>query len=198
MVRFPPTGCRADGVAPGPPPRRLPSIVSFLQNLPLDKLTPARLWPALDEPIRRLAVQALYGDDRELRGQADAALADALRFRPAGIRKLPVDKRVDYFVRRVRPDDPLASTLLTTLHLAHRRPLLGGFLDALDIPNDDGLIQPGREPGPVAADRLAPAVDALRKRFDPSDVDVYLASLLALDPDTWGGLRPLLEPDAAA
>lgn len=170
----------------------------LLQNLPLDKLTPARLWPALDEPVRRLAIRAMYDDDPDLRREADQALADALRFRPAGVRKLPVDKRVDYFVRRVRPDNSLASTLLTTLHLAHRRPLLGAFLDALEVPNDDGLIAPGHEPEPFAGDRLAPAVDGLRGRFDAADVDVYLATLLALDPDVWGGLKPLLEPDGAS
>ena len=169
----------------------------MLQDLPLDKLTPARLWSALDDPARRLAVHAMYDDAPELRAQADQALAEALRFRPAGVRKLPVDKRVDYFVRRVRPDNPLASTLLTTLHLAHRRALLGAFLDALDIPNDDGLIPPGHEAEPAADDRLATAVDDLRGRFDAPDVDLYLATLLALDPDVWGGLRPLLEPDGA-
>ncbi len=169
---------------------------SLLQNLPLDKLTPTRLWSALDEPVRRLAIHAMY-DDPELRREVDQALAEALRFRPAAVRKLPVDRRVDHFVRRVRPDNSLATNLLTTLHLAHRRPLLGAFLDALDIPNDDGLIPPGHEPEPFAADRLAPAVDGLRERFDTADVDVYLATLLALDPDAWGGLRPLLRPDRA-
>ena len=168
-----------------------------MQNLSLDKLTPARLWPALDEPVRRLAVEAMYGDDPELRGQADAALAEALRFRPAAVRKLPVDKRVDRFVRRVRPDNTLASTLLTTLHLAHRRTLLGVFLDALGIPHDDGLIPPDHDPEPVAADRLTAAVDTLRGRFDAADVDLYLATLLALDPDVWGGLRPLIESEPA-
>ncbi len=174
-----------------------PSTVSLLHNLPLEKLTPARLWTALDESVRRLAVGAMYDDDPDLRREADQALADALRFRPAGVRKLPVDKRVDYFVRRVRPDNSLASTLLTTLHLAHRRPLLGAFLDALEVPNDDGLIPPGHEPEPFEGDRLAPAVDGLRGRFEAPDVDLYLATLLALDPDVWGGLKPLLEPAPA-
>ena len=170
----------------------------LLQKLSLDNLTPARLWSALDAPVRRLAVRAMYADEPDLRVQADQALAEALRFRPAGVRKLPVDKRVDYFVRRVRPDNTLASTLLTTLHFAHRRALLGAFLDALEVPNDDGLIPPDHEPEPVATARLAPAVDTLHGRFDAPDVDLYLASLLALDPETWGGLKPLLEPAAAS
>ncbi len=172
--------------------------MSLLQNLSLDKLTPARLWSALDQPARRLAVLAMYGDDPELRAQADQALASALRFRPAGVRKLSVDKRIDYFLRRVHPDNTLATSLLTTLHLAHRTALLGAFLDALDIPNEDGLIPPDHEPEPVPATRLAPAVDVLHARFDSADVDLYLASLLALDPDVWGGLKTLLEPAPAS
>ncbi len=172
--------------------------MTLLQNLSFDNLTPTRLWSALDDPARRLAVHAMYDDDPDLRREADQALADVLRFRPAGVRKLPVDKRVDYFVRRVRPDNSLASTLLTTLHLAHRRPLLGAFLDALEVPNDDGLIAPGHEPGPFAGNRLASAVDGLRGRFDAADVDLYLATLLALDPEVWGGLRPLLEADGTS
>ena len=171
--------------------------VPLLQSLSLDNLTPARLWSALGAPVRRLAVRAMYGDEPELRVQADQALAEALRFRPAGVRKLPVDKRVDYFVRRVRPDNTLASTLLTTLHFAHRRTLLRAFLDALDMPNDDGLIPPDHEPEPVEPDRLAPAVETVRARFEAPDVDLYLATLLALDPDVWGGLKPLLEPAPA-
>lgn len=171
--------------------------MTLLQNLSFDNLTPARLWSALDAPARRLAVHAMYDDDPDLRREADQALADALRFRPAGVRKLPLEKRVDYFVRRVRPDNSLASTLLTTLHLARRRPLLGAFLDALEVPNDDGLIPPGHEPEPFAGDRLGSAVDSLRGRFEAPDVDLYLATLLALDPDVWGGLKPLLEPGRA-
>ncbi len=168
--------------------------MSLLQNLPLDKLTPARLWSALDEPVRRLAVLAMYGDDPELRAQADHALASALRFRPAGVRKLSVDRRIDYFLRRVHPDNTLASSLLITLHFAHRKSLLGAFLDALGIPNDGGLIPPDHEPEPVSAVRLAPAVDTLHERFDAPEVELYLATLLALDPDVWGELRTLLAP----
>ena len=63
--------------------------------------------------------------------QADQAIATALKFRPAGVRKLSVDTRIDYLVRRDRPDDALASSLLMALHLGCRQALLRGFLDEL-------------------------------------------------------------------
>lgn len=169
----------------------------LLNNLPLDKLTPARLWSELDPATRALAVQALYDGDRDTRDQADHAVATALHFRPAGVRKLPVSKRIDYFVRVVRPDNALASSLLMALHLGCRQELLSSFLDELQIPNEDGLIASDHELGPVAAEQLVPAVGVLRERFDNVDVELYLASLLVLDPDVWGAVATVLRPDAA-
>jgi hypothetical protein len=43
----------------------------------------------------------MYDGDAEMRGQADQAVAAALRFRPAGVRKLSVDRRIDYLARVV-------------------------------------------------------------------------------------------------
>ena len=170
----------------------------LLQNLPPDKLTPARLWAELDHTTRVLAAQSLFDGDRSMRDQADQAIATALRFRAAGVRKLAVKTRVDYLVRVVRPDHALASSLLMALHLGCRQELLCSFLDALQIPNKDGLIASDHELGPLAAEPLAEAVGTLRERFDGAEVDLYLASLLALDSDVWGGLTDVLRQDGAS
>jgi hypothetical protein len=170
--------------------------MSLLQNLSLDTLTPARLWSALDPSTRTLAARAVYDGDPEMRSQADHAIATAVRFRPAGVRKLSVEKRIDYLVRVVQPDDALASSLLTALHLGCRQELLGRFLDDLGIPNEDGLIVSEHELEPIAPDQLDPAVGALRERFDRAEVELYLASLLVLDPDVWGGLTEVLRQNA--
>ena len=167
-------------------------------DLPLDTLTPARLWSALDPPTRTLAARALFDGDRSLRDQADHAIAITLRFRDAGVRKLSVNKRIDYLVRVVQPDDNLASALLMALHLGCRQALLRCFLDELQIPNEDGLIASDHEVGPVDAERLEPAVGALRDRFDDTEVELYLASLLVLDPDVWGGLTGILRPNGVS
>ena len=164
-------------------------------DLPLDELTPARLWTTLDPPTRALAARALFEGDRAARDQANHAVAVALRFRDAGVRKLSLDRRVDYLARVVRPDESLASSLLMALHLGCRQALLVRFLDELKIPNQDGLIAEEYELGPVAADTLEPAVAKIREAFNAAEVEVYLASLLALDPDVWGGLGELLREE---
>lgn len=171
--------------------------MTLLEDLSLDELTPVRLWSALDQPTRVQAAEALFEGDPSLRGQAHQAIAAALRFRVAGVRKLSVGKRVDYLSRVVRPEHELASSLLMALHLGRRQDLLRSFLDQLQIPNEDGLIDGEHELGAVDAEALAPAVEALRARFDVTEVDLYMTSLLALDPDVWGALGPLLQAEAA-
>lgn len=169
--------------------------MTLLENLSVDELTPVRLWSALDPETRQLAAEALFEGDPALRGQAHQAIAATLRFRVAGVRKLSLGKRIDYLARVVRPEHELASSLLMALHLGRRQDLLRSFLDQLEIPNEDGLIDGDHEVGPIAAEALAPALAGLRERFDAADVDLYMASLLALDPEVWGALGPLLQAD---
>ena len=170
--------------------------MTLLDDVSLDKLTPVRLWSELDGPTRVQAAEALFEGDPSLRGQAHQAIAAALRFRVAGVRKLSVGKRIDYLARVVRPEHELASSLLMALHLGRRQALLSSFLDLLEIPNEDGLIDADYELGPIDAERLAPAIVGLREQFDGAEVELYLASLLALDPDVWGALVPLLHADS--
>ena len=49
-----------------------------LRDLPLDELTPARLWATLDRPTRALAARALFDGDLPTRDQANHAIALAL------------------------------------------------------------------------------------------------------------------------
>jgi hypothetical protein len=68
---------------------------------------------------------------------------------------------------------------------------MAAFLDALGITHENGLISDEQVAPPDAA-KLSTAVSALRTQFDPSEADLYLQTLLALDPETWGGLNTLL------
>jgi len=162
-----------------------------LQDLPLDDLSPAQLWKALDEPSRREAAEALY-EDRETRPEADTAIAAAIHFRSTSVRKLPVAQRIGYLLRAVRPDDSLATSLLLALHLGRRQPLLSAFLDRMGIPHDEGMIDPDHELGKPSAEQLADPVARLYAEFPQDQVEAYLACLLAMDPDSWRGLLDVI------
>jgi hypothetical protein len=166
-----------------------------LGQLALDRLSASRVWGALPPEMRAEAARALYAgehDDPAARRLADAAIAAALRFREVAVQKLPLERRVAHLSRLQRPDESLATSLLLALHLGSRRPMLAAFLDALGIAHENGAIRDAESLGPPPAEALSRACGALAERFPPGDVEVYLASLLALDPDTWGGLAAIL------
>lgn len=165
--------------------------MSILSKLSLDDLDPRTLWAELDNETRELAARSLYRGDWEDpvgRREADNAIATAIRFRPAAVRKLPLDKRVGYLMRAVRPEDSLARSLLLALHLDTRCALLESFLDRLEIPQEGGMIDEDCDLDPPAPAQLAVAVKQLRQEFPDDHVDIYLASLLAMEPEIWAGL----------
>ena len=169
---------------------------AFLASIPIDGLDPSRLWPHVPAEVRKLAAHSLYARDREdpaARQLADAFIARALRFREVAVRKLPLDRRVEYLTRAVRPDDSLASSLLLALHMANRRPMLSAFLDALGVPHDNGAISDAPHLARQPKDRLETAAKRLLAAFPEEDVEIYLASLLAMDPTIWGSLAGVLE-----
>jgi len=175
--------------------------MGLLERLPLGDLGAGHVWKELDADTRRLAAEALYrsgASSESGRRHADVAIAARLNFREVAVRRLPVERRVQYLVARVRPDDTLASSLLLALHLDLRRPLLEAFLTLLEIPNDEGLIREDHELRPPERARLVSAAERLYLDHAAEEVDLYLASLVALDREIWSGLVPVLHARIAA
>ena len=68
---------------------------------------------------------------------------------------------------------------------------MGAFLDALGIAHEDGVITSDDVP-PPDGDQLEAAVAAVKSSYDPTDVDLYLKTLAALDEGTWANLEKVL------
>jgi hypothetical protein len=168
-----------------------------LRSISLEQLTPVEVWSALDPETRGLAAEAVYGGpgaDPGAAAEADVAIARAARFRLVAVRRLPMEKRRDYLVRLVRPDDSLAATLLRALHLIHRSELLSAFLDELGIPHEEGAIDPefDFDANRPDAKQLLAATATLDARFPTEQVELYAMSLLAMDPQGWSPLHEVL------
>lgn len=165
--------------------------MSILDQLPGDRCTPSRVWALLDADTRRLAAASLYDpalEDLMGRAEADAAIAAALRFRPQAVQRMAVDKRIAHLSARVRPGEGLATALLRALHLGPRKSMLGSFLDALGIAQKDGVIDEDADPAPPTEAALRKALDELRSRLPTEEVDIYVATLIAMDDEFWSGL----------
>jgi hypothetical protein len=155
---------------------------------------PGKLWKRIPPERRQAAVEAFWNDEDAVEQQAEALLAIAshLRFRPKTVRTLPAEKRVRYLVALPTVSDAVAGRVLVSYHLAHQRPMLSAFLDALGIQHDNGVLGTD-ELTPPAAEALTKAADTLATQFPKDDVELYFLTLLAQDPATWGGLAEVLE-----
>jgi hypothetical protein len=78
------------------------------------------------------------------------------------------------------------------LHMSDRRPLMGGFLDAVGLPHEDGTLDlPEDFEGPDAGKVEAAARDLAAAKGH--DALVYLSTLLVADDEFWKALEPVLE-----
>ncbi len=158
---------------------------------------PGKLWKRIPQERRVEAATAFWQDEEEsIEQQAEALLAIAshYRFRPKTVRTLPLDRKVKYLSALPALSDAVAGRVLVAYHLAHQRPMLGTFLDALGIAHDNGVLTEQDIKAP-AADKLKEAAATLRGAYPAADVDLYFQTLLVQDPDTWGGLADLLTED---
>ncbi len=160
-------------------------------------LTPTRLWLRLAPETRFDAATALYEHDWEgdpVPTEANLYIAKALKFRPQAIKKLPQADRVKYLAKVVRPDRSLVSSLLLALHLEKRSDIMATFLDALEIPHENGLIDEDFEFEIVEKAKLEVGVKALFDKHEVATVDLYLVTLYMMDPSTWQNMNEVLRP----
>ena len=95
--------------------------------------------------------------------EAMALLAQKLKARPRYIQGLPVEKRAQHLAHYPGMPDLLAARMLVSYHLAHQRPMMAAFLDAIGIAHDNGLIteDPRR---PISAEQVRGWRAALDRR----------------------------------
>jgi hypothetical protein len=155
---------------------------------------PGRLWKRIPSERRLQAVEAFWKDDEAVEQQAEALLSIAahLHFRPKTVATLPLEKRIRYTAALPAVSDAVAGRVLVSYHLAHQRPMLGTFLDALGIAHDNGVLTADEIAKPDPA-KLAEAAAALKAKYPKEDVELYFLTLLVQDPETWGDLADLLE-----
>ena len=161
--------------------------------------TVRRLWKALTPAEKSDAISACLSDDENgwVKNSTRNAVAAALKFRPQTVATWPRAKLVSEAARLPLDDAQLLSAYIVDLHLGHRRPMMGAFLDTLGIENDEGRIDsekvevPEQDPA-----KLAAAADALVAKFPADEVATYFLTLLLQDSAVWAGLIAWLEKQA--
>ncbi len=161
--------------------------------------TAKQIWASLPRDRRQAAALSLWEDENLTRVARGAALAPWLAargIRPQFFEQMARTRRAQLMADGGMPEET-ASQALMSYHLAHQRALLGRFLDGLGIPHDNGLIKEDVHPEPPDETKVTSALESIRAEFPAADVDVYLRTLVATDPETWSAVVPLVgEPGA--
>ena len=153
---------------------------------------PSQLWKQLSAERKLQAADAFWRDDDAANEQAEAIgiIAQRIKFRLKSVITMPIEKKVQYVVSMPAVSEILAARLLVAYHLAHQRPMMGSFLDALGIAHEDGMIA-DEEMKPPSPDALKKAAATLAASYPADDVSLYLSTLRWQDPETWGALGEL-------
>ena len=160
---------------------------------------PSQLWKALPPERKLQAAEAFWSDQEGGLEQAEAValIAQKIKFRAKSVIAMPADKRARHLASFPNVSELVAARLLVAYHLAHQRPMMAAFLDALGIGHEEGLINDEEMEAP-AAERLEQAAKTLAAAYPAEDVALYLSTLMWQDPDTWGGLEKVPESRAVA
>ena len=155
--------------------------------------TPAHIWRGMTAEQRLAAALALWSDSDSTQQQVEAvhAIAQQMHFRPQSVLKLAPEKRARHLAALRTVPESMASRALVVYHLTTQRPMLESFLDSLGIAHENGLITEGEKDAP-GEPRLREAAAALLAAFPAADVRIYLLTLAAQDPATWGPLGSIV------
>jgi len=159
---------------------------------------PSQLWKTLHPDKKRQAADAFWRDEHAASEQAEAIalIAQRIKFRLKSVLALPIEKKTQYVLSMPVVPEVLAARMLVAYHLAHQRPMMGAFLDALGIAHEEGIIAE-EEVKPPSADALTKAAKTVAASYPAADVSLYLSTLVWQDPDTWGALADLPESKLA-
>ena len=155
--------------------------------------TTTRLWKRLSREERLTAAHAFFKETSpELLAGAMGAIVKARHLRPQVARALGEDERARALAAIHEPGETVAASLLVSLHLSARRPMLAAFLDALQLPHEDGVMKEEADAAPpVSAEAARGALGTLLEEFPQPEVETYLNTLWLQDPERWTALAQL-------
>jgi hypothetical protein len=123
-------------------------------------------------------------------------VAEARKVRPVFLERQPrVQRHALVIATLARPNlEPVASNLIRTWLVKKERTMLVDFLNALAIPNNEGVVDD--LPKTVEDEKLKAAIETLLAKYRPEAVAVYLNAFNDMNEAHWANLKTMLEGDA--
>jgi hypothetical protein len=145
--------------------------------------------PALATDI----LQFTFESDKPAYKATLAAVAQAQHVRPVFLERQPRETRhLTMLSVLTKPLlDAAAGALLRAWLVKKHKAMLMDFLNALNIPNEEGVVE--NLPAAVEDAQLKAAVDLLLGKYQPEVVAVYLNAFNDMNTANWANLKTMLE-----
>lgn len=123
-------------------------------------------------------------------------VAQALRVRPVYLERQPRPQRHNSMIQILsRPAlEAVAAGLLRAWLVKKHKAMLMDFLNALEIKNEEGVVDDLPESMDDA--KLKAAIEILVSKYPPEAVAVYLNAFNEMNQASWGNLKEILKSDS--
>ena len=137
-----------------------------------------------------------HESDKPLYQTTLAAVAELRHLRPAFLKRQPrPQQHTAMLATLTRPSmETATATLLRTWLLKKHNAMLVDFLNSLDIPHKEGVVEDNL-PTDMDEAKFRAAVDALLAKYPAEIVAVYLNAFAEMNEVDWPVLKTMLESD---
>jgi hypothetical protein len=151
-----------------------------------------RVWRQLPNEIRIVVCQNFWAESKGTEKQfLFASLAKAKNLREVFVRKSTNERLVNWTATTLSFPDPIVEDLLKKYLLHEHRAVIVSFLDLLNIPHSEGMIEENFDYGTLANERVQEAARSLLASADRMGAELYL-KYLVLQGGPWEGIEEIL------
>ena len=159
---------------------------------PLVPVSANRVWRQLPNEIRVAVCQISWAESKGAEKQLlFGSLAKAKKLREVFVRKSPIERLVNWTAATLSLPDPIVDDLLKKYLLHEHRAVIVSFLDLLNIPHSEGMIEENFDYTALTNERVQEAARSLLASADRTGSELYL-KYLVLQGGPWVGIDEVL------
>jgi hypothetical protein len=159
---------------------------------PLVPVSANRVWRQLPNEIRVAVCQIFLAESKGTEKQLlYASLARARKLREVFVRKSPIERLVSWTAATLSLPDSIVDDLLKKYLLHEHRAVIISFLDLLNIPHSEGMIEADFDYANLTTERVQEAARSLLASADRTGSELYL-KYLVLQGGPWAGIEEVL------
>jgi hypothetical protein len=151
-----------------------------------------RVWRQLPNETRVAASQTYWAEAKGAEKQfLFAALAKSKNLREVFVRKSPIERLVNWTAATLSLPDPIVDDVLKRYLLHAHRAVIVSFLDLLNIPHSNGIIEESFDYAVLPKERVQEAARTLLSSADRTGSKLYL-KYLVIQGGPWAAIEEVL------